>query len=135
MPHTRVKQPGPSECHILELNNQFRLNATFKMAVNCCQRMCHFGLSLPRSLKPVGGITSHVSHKVILGSPIDSQTSAGRPFSFELNTLGEKVGYYQSLPSDFILLGASYIVFSDEYNPSKIFKMTSNSFEVTDVPF
>ena len=27
------------------------------------------------------------------------------------------------------------IVFIDEYNASKIFKMASNSFEVTDVPF
>ena len=26
------------------------------------------------------------------------------------------------------------IVFIDEYNPSKIFKIASNSFEVTDVP-
>ena len=31
-------------------------------------------------------------------------------------------------------LGLS-IVIIDEYNPSKIFKMASNSFEVTDVPF
>ena len=43
------------------------------MAANC-QRMCHFGLSLPISLKPVGGITSHLDHKVILGSSIVSQT-------------------------------------------------------------
>ena len=50
------------------------LNGTFKMAANCCQRMCHFGLSLPISLKPVGGITSHLGHKVILGSSIVSQT-------------------------------------------------------------
>ena len=35
------------------------------------------------------------------------------------------------LPSDFELLG----VFIDECIPSKIFKMASNSFEVTDVPF
>ena len=37
--------------------------------------------------------------------------SAGRPFSFELKTLGEKVGYCQSLPSDFVLLGASFSVY------------------------
>ena len=37
--------------------------------------------------------------------------SAGRPFSFELKTIGEKVGYCQSLPSDFVLLGASYNVY------------------------
>ena len=33
------------------------------------------------------------------------------------------------------LLGTSYIVFIDECNSSKIFKMASNSFKVTDVPF
>ena len=37
--------------------------------------------------------------------------SAGRPFTFELKTLGEKVGYCQSLPSDFLLLGASHSVY------------------------
>ena len=37
--------------------------------------------------------------------------SAGRPFSFELKTLGEKVGYCQSLPSDLVLLGASFSVY------------------------
>ena len=36
---------------------------------------------------------------------------AGRPFSFELNILGESVDYCQSLPSDFLLLGASYSVY------------------------
>ena len=36
--------------------------------------MCHFGLSYPISLKPVGGITSHLGHKVILGSSMVSQT-------------------------------------------------------------
>ena len=36
--------------------------------------------------------------------------SEGRPFSFELKTLGEKVGYCQSVPSDFVLLGASYSI-------------------------
>ena len=36
---------------------------------------------------------------------------AGRPFSFELNILGERVYYSQSLPSDFLLLGASYNVY------------------------
>ena len=82
------------------------------MSDNSCQRMCHFGLSLPISLKPVGGIPSHLGH----------------------NTLGEKVCYCQSLPSNGVLLGASYLVFIDEHNPSKISKMVSNSFEVTDVP-
>ena len=38
-------------------------------------------------------------------------SSAGRTFSFELKTLGEKVGYCQSLPSDFLLIGASYSVY------------------------
>ena len=61
-------------------------------------------------------------------------TLAGIPFTFELKTLGEKVGYCQNLPSDFVLLGVA-IVFIDECNPSKIFKMASNSFKVTDVPF
>ena len=61
-------------------------------------------------------------------------TSAGKPFSFELKTLGEKVGYCQSLPSDFVLLRGSYIVFIYGGNPSTIFKMAT-SFEVTDVPF
>ena len=38
--------------------------------------------------------------------------SAGRPFSFELKTLGEKVCYCQSLPSDLVLyLGASFSVY------------------------
>ena len=89
--------------------------------------MCHFGLSLPIYLKLVGGITSHLGHKVILGSSIVSDfalemapcdlellgggASAGRPFSFELKTLGEKVGYCQSLPSDFVLLGTSFSVY------------------------
>ena len=82
------------------------------MAANRCQRMCHCGLSLPIALEPVGEITSHLSHKVILGLDLSkvSQTltlgwplcdielllggwaSAGRQLSFELNTLGEKVG-------------------------------------------
>ena len=53
---------------------QFGLNGPFKMAANCWQRMCHFGLSLPISLKPVSGITSHLGHTVILGSSIVSQT-------------------------------------------------------------
>ena len=54
--------------------------------------------------------------------------SAGRPFTFELTTLGEKVGYCESLPSYVVSLGASYILFIDECNASKIFKMALNSF-------
>ena len=50
---------------------------------------------------------------------------AGRPFSFELKVLGEKVGYCQSLPSDYLGLA---IVFIDDCNPSKIFQIASNSF-------
>ena len=64
-------------------------------------------MSLPISLKQVGGIPSHLDHK----------------------TLGKKV--CQNLPSNFVLLGAIAIVFIDEYDPCKIFKMASNSFEVT----
>ena len=60
--------------------------------------------------------------------------SAGRPFTFELKTLGENVGYCQSLSSDLVLLGANFNVI-DECIPSKIFKMASNSFKITDVPF
>ena len=61
--------------------------------------------------------------------------STGRPFSFKLKTLGEKVGYYHiACPQIFYYLGLA-IVFIDECNPSKLFKMASNSFEVTDVPF
>ena len=63
---------GPQGNH--RFNNQFGLNGAFKMADNCCQRMCHFGLFQPISLKPVGGITSHLGHKVILRSSIVSQT-------------------------------------------------------------
>ena len=37
--------------------------------------------------------------------------SAGRPFSFDLKTLWEKVGYCPSLPSDFLLLGARFSVY------------------------
>ena len=61
---------------------------------------------------------------------------AGRPFNFELKTLGERVAYCQSLPSNSVLanLGLA-LVFIDECNHSTIFKMSSNSFEVTDVPF
>ena len=91
---------------------------------------------MPISLKPVGGITSHLGHKVILGLSIDyilihrlililhfdlgmapcellrgGGASAGRPFSFELNSLGEKVGYCQSLSSDVVLLGACVSVY------------------------
>ena len=55
------------------------------MDANCCQRMRHFGLSLPIYLKPVGGIPSHLGH----------------------NTFGKKVCYCQSLPSNVVLLGAS----------------------------
>ena len=80
------------------------------MVANRCQRMCQFGLSLPIALEPVGEITSHLGHKVILGldqsfsdfdlgmAPCDIElllggwASAGRQFSFELKTLGEKVG-------------------------------------------
>ena len=54
-----------------------------------CQRMCHFGLSLPISLKPVSGIPSHLGHK----------------------TLAKKVCYCQSLPSNFVLFGVSYSVY------------------------
>ena len=85
----------------------------------------------------MGGITSHLGHKVIFHSfsdfdlgmaPCDLELllgegalqTAGRPFSFELNTLGEQVGYCQSLPSDFVLRGASVY---GECNPFKIFKM------------
>ena len=71
----------------------------------CCQRMCNFGLSLPIYLKPVGGMPSHLGHK----------------------TSGER--------SVTVLLGAIAIVFIDECNPSKTFKIASNSFEVTDLPF
>ena len=55
---------------------------------------------------------------------------------FTKKTSGGKVGYCQSLPSDFVLglLGLA-LVFIDECNPSKIFKMASNSLEVRDVPF
>ena len=52
--------------------------------------------------------------------------SAGRLFTFELKTFRGKVGYCQSLPSDFVLLGA-IALFIDECNPFKIFKMASNS--------
>ena len=70
--------------------------------------MCHFGLSLPISLKPVGVIPSHLDHK----------------------PLGEKVCYCRSLPLNLVLLVLGLaIVFIDEYDPSKIFKMASNSFE------
>ena len=58
--------------------------------------------------------------------------SEGRPFSFELKTLGEKVGYCQ--PQTLYYLGLA-LVFIGECNPSMIFKMASNSFEFTDVPF
>ena len=44
---------------------------------------------LPISLKPMGGKPSHLGHK----------------------TLGEKVCYCQSLPLNFVLLGASYSVY------------------------
>ena len=37
--------------------------------------------------------------------------SAGRPFSFQLKTLGEKVGYCQGMPSDCVLLAASFSVY------------------------
>ena len=61
--------------------------------------------------------------------------SAGRPFNFEIKTLGEKVGYtVRACPQILYYLGLA-IVFIDEYNPSKIFKMASNSFQVTAVPF
>ena len=66
-------------------------------------------MSLPISLKPVGVIPSHLGHK----------------------PLGKKVCYCRSLPSIFfilLVLGLA-IVYIDEYNPSKIFKMASNSFE------
>ena len=61
--------------------------------------------------------------------------SAGRLFSFELKTLGEKVGYtVRACPQILYFLGLA-LVFIDECNPSKIFKMASDSFDVTDVPF
>ena len=37
--------------------------------------------------------------------------STGSPFSFKLKSSGEKVGYCQSLSSDFVLLGASFSVY------------------------
>ena len=115
-----------------------------------------FWSALVHIFETSGGITSYLGHNVILGSSIVSQTlalgsplhfscvgwasaataaaAAARPFSFELKSLGEKVGCCQRLPSSFYHLGLA-IVFIDECNPSKIFKMASNSFEVTDVPF
>ena len=42
---------------------------------------------------------------------VEGWASAGIPFTFELKTLGEKVGYCKGLPSDFVLLGASYSVY------------------------
>ena len=87
-------------------------NGTFKMDANCCQRICHFGLSLSISLKLVGGIPSHLGHK----------------------TLGKRSATVRACPQILYYLGLA-IMFIDEYNPSKIFKMTSNSFEVTNIPF
>ena len=87
------------------------MHGTFKMEVNnyyCCQGMCHFGLSLPISLKPVGGIPSHLGHK----------------------TLGKRSATVRACPQILYYLGLA-IVFIDEYNPSKRFKMASSSFEVT----
>ena len=59
------------------------------MGAGLAGRMCHFGLSLPISLKRVGGLPSHLGHK----------------------TLGKKVCYCQSLPSNCVLLGASVSVY------------------------
>ena len=89
--------------------------------------MCHFSLSLYIS-EPSGW--NHITfgsqgdigiiHSLLdfdLGmAPCDLElpgggASAGRPFSFELKSLGGKVGYCQSLPSDFLLLGAIYSVY------------------------
>ena len=72
--------------------------------------MCHFGLSLPISLKPMGGIPSPMDHK----------------------TLGKGSATVRACPQILYYLRLG-IVFIDEYNPSKIFKMASNSFEVTNV--
>ena len=69
---------------------QFSLNGTFKMAANCCQRMSYFGLVLPISFKPVGGIPSHLGHKF------------------------KEKGLLLSAPVlKFVLLGASYSVFDE----------------------
>ena len=53
------------------------------------------------------GMTSYDLELFLVGGC----ASAWRPFTFELKTLGEKVGYCQSLPSYFVLLGASYSVY------------------------
>ena len=98
------------------------------MAANCCQRMCHFGLSLPIIFETSGwnnitfgsqgniGIIHSFSDFDLGMTPCDlllggGGASAGRPFSFELKTLGEKVGYCRGLPSDCVLLGASFSVY------------------------
>ena len=97
--------------------------------------MCHFALSLPSlhifetsgwdnitfgSQGDIGIIHIYiVSQTLTLGWPRltfnillgGGGASAGKPFSFELKTKGEKVGYCQSLPSDFVLLGASFSVY------------------------
>ena len=84
------------------------------MEANSCQRMCHCGLSLPISLKPVGGIPSHLHGSHIV-----------REKGLLLSEPALKLC---------ITMGLA-IVFIDEYNHSKVFKMASNSFEVTNVPF
>ena len=100
------------------------------MAANCCQRMCHFGLShifetsgwnniTFGSQCAIGIIHSFSEFDVGMapsdlerlrggGGALQQDASAGR---FELKTLGEKVGNSQSLPSDFVLLGASFSVY------------------------
>ena len=50
---TPVQQPFRHEWHIQDMD------------ANCCQRMCHFGRSLPISFKPLGGIPSHLGHKTL----------------------------------------------------------------------
>ena len=55
-------------------------------------------------------------------------------FSHDNQTAEKRSATVGACPQILYYLGLA-ILFIDEYKPSKIFKMASTSFEVTDVPF
>ena len=126
---TRVQQPVRSEWHIHDGGQLLSKNVPFWSVLAHIFETTGWDNITFESQGHIGIIHSFLDFDLRM-TPCDLElfrggASAGRPFSFNLKTLGEKVGYCQSLSSDFVLLGASYNVYW-WVQSSKIFKMALN---------